>query len=167
MTVYIIRGIVLPSKAAIPIWSDSDSLETVNPFAMPGGSHRPAAPDDLSAVNRVAGAPHRLKEAVAQFHFADQRLGAIFARLLRHRVKHVQPNRIVIILVERRRQIHNMRIGFVLTMAELPDHVLVFDLRDQRMQAARKDDARKQSAALAARVFRQARIRCAARSRSA
>jgi len=78
---------------------------------------------------------------MAQLDLADEGLGAIFARLLRHRIQQVQPNRIVFAIGQRRRQIDDMGIGIVLAIAKLPDDILVVEAGQERMQAAREDDA--------------------------
>ena len=115
-------------------------------------------PDYLPAIDRVTGAAHRLEKPVTQFDLADEVLRAVLARLFGHGVKHMQPGAIVLVVVQCRRQVDDMRVGFARVIAKLAHNILVVDVAQERMQAAGKDDAGKQGAVPAARVLGQAQF---------
>ena len=86
------------------------------------------SPNHLPAIHCVSRPTHCLKKPVAQFNFADQVMRAILARLFRHGIKHVKPGGIVLVLVQRWRQVHDMRIGLARAIAELTNNILVVDV---------------------------------------
>ena len=144
----------------MPIWSSSVSSVTVKRAGSRPGCDRPVPPNDLPRINGVARAAHGFKKPVAQLHFTYQGMRAISARLLSQRVQHMQPNRIVFMRFESRRQADNLRIRFARTIAKLPHNIFVFMVRYQRMQPARKDYAGQMWRCFGRARLRSIRTRC-------